>query len=150
MGAIGVKSKKQSDVNFPSKRPDSPVFFLDRSLGNQTVADALRQKEASVEIHDDHFSQDAKDEVWLKSVGEKGWIVITKDKKIRYRKNESLAVKKANARLFVLVSGELRSDEMADIFIKALPKIKRFISKHRPPFIAKITKGGAVSMLVDY
>lgn len=78
-----------------------------------------------------------------------GWVAVTKDKQIRYRKNESYSVKKANVRLFVLVSGGLCGEEMTDIIVKALPKIKRFILKHQPPFIAKITKDGAVSMLVD-
>jgi hypothetical protein len=31
-----------------------------------------------VEIHDDHFPSDAKDEVWLAEVGIRGWIVLTK------------------------------------------------------------------------
>ena len=42
----------------------------------------------SVEIHDDHFAPDAKDEVWLVEVGKRGWIVLTKDDRIRYRVTE--------------------------------------------------------------
>ena len=36
---------------------------------------------------------------------------------------------------------------MAQIFVKALPKIKRFLQKHSKPFIAKIAKDGSVSLL---
>jgi uncharacterized protein with PIN domain len=131
-----------------SKPPDPPVFFIDRSLGKK-IADALRVKGIQVEVHDDHFSPDEKDEVWLLCVGRKGWIILTKDKRIRYRNIEKHAVKKANTSIFTLLRGDLKAIEMANIFIKALPKIKRFISKHRPPFIAKVTKSGSVSMLVD-
>ena len=38
---------------------EEPVFFIDRSLGRRHVAQALRAAGAVVEIHDDHFPQDA-------------------------------------------------------------------------------------------
>ena len=65
-----MKSKKRSDANSAPKPPESPTFFLDRSLGRKTVAEALRAAGAKVEMHDDHFAQDATDETWLKTVGE--------------------------------------------------------------------------------
>jgi hypothetical protein len=57
------------------------TFFLDRSLGKEIVAQALRAAGADVEIHDDHFPPDAKDEDWLTEVGSLGWIVLTKDRR---------------------------------------------------------------------
>jgi hypothetical protein len=50
----------------------TPVFFVDRSLGKHVVPDALRAAGAHVEVHDDHFAQDALDEVWLPAVGQNG------------------------------------------------------------------------------
>lgn len=41
----------------------------------------------------------------------------------------------------------LQSEEMAQIFIKAFPRITRFLQKHAKPSIAKIAKDGFVSML---
>jgi uncharacterized protein with PIN domain len=61
------------------------VFFLDRNLGTKQVAEALRQAGAIVEIHNDYFLPDANDEEWLPEVGKRGWIVLTKDDRIRYR-----------------------------------------------------------------
>ena len=42
--------------------------------------------EIARDVHwlDDHFAQNAKDEVWLPVVGTNGWIVITKDREIRH------------------------------------------------------------------
>lgn len=37
------------------------IFFIDRCLGKK-LADSLRDEGATVEIHDDHFKQDMKDE----------------------------------------------------------------------------------------
>jgi hypothetical protein len=77
MDAGGSKSKKPSGANSPSKPPESPVFFLDRSLGKKRVAAALRQAGATLHIHDDHFPPDAKDEDWLAEIfradGERKW-----------------------------------------------------------------------------
>ncbi|SRR5213594_2610323 len=81
-----MKSKKRSGASFKQKPPESPTLFLDRSFGKKTVAEALRGAGANVEVHDDHFPQDATDETWLTEVGKKDWIVLTKDRRIRFRR----------------------------------------------------------------
>ena len=48
---------------------------------------------------------------------------------------------------FILTSGDLQGEEMAQIFVKALPRISRFLKNHTKPFIAKIAKDGSVSLL---
>ena len=131
-----------------SKLPEPLIFFLDRSLGNKIIATALRQAGVIVEIHDDHFSIDAKDEDWLPFVGKRGWIVLTKDRRIRYRTLEKLAVIKAKVAVFTLTAGDLQGAEMAHIFIKAIPVIRRFIAKNKPPFIARIARDGSISLVV--
>ena len=40
---------------------ETAVFFIDRSVGKKTVANALREAGLHVEVHDDHFAQDALD-----------------------------------------------------------------------------------------
>ena len=136
-----------SDPNYKSKLPESFVFFVERSLGRKKVAEALRQAGIAVEIHEDHFPSDAKDEVWLTEVGSRGWVVLTKDRHIRYREPEINAILKAHVAAFVLTGGNLTGDEMAAVFVKALPQIRKLLSKHARPFIARVTKGGAVSLL---
>jgi hypothetical protein len=111
------------------------------------VAGALRGAGVTVEIHDDHFSPDTRDEDWLREVGQRGWIVLTKDSRIRYHTVELRALIKGRVAAFVLSGGNLRGDEMAEIFLKALPAMDRFARKNRPPFIARITKGGSVTRL---
>jgi predicted nuclease of predicted toxin-antitoxin system len=130
-------------------RIELPVFFLDRSLGKHIVAEALRAAGQDVHIHDDHFRQDTTDEEWLRQVGQQGWIVLTKDQWIRRRSHERAALMQAGVKAFVLVAGNLSGRDMAEIFVKALPAIQRFISRHEPPFIAKVTRSGAVSLLTS-
>lgn len=52
-------------------------------------------------------------------------------------------------RAFVLVSGNLTAQEMAKIFVRALPKMRKLAAKHSPPFIAKILKDGSVVLWAD-
>jgi PIN like domain len=111
------------------------------------VAEALREIGETVEIHDDHFAPDAKDEDWLAEVGKLGWVVLTKDDRIRYRATERMALLSARVRAFVLTSSQLQGAEMAAAFVKALPRIKRLIANHAPPFIGRVSRAGNVALL---
>lgn len=125
------KSKKRSAAN--SKRPEL-VIFLDRNLGRTVVAERLRREGARVEIHDDHFpDQRTPDEAWLRFAGQRGWVVITPDARIRYRANEKAAVESARVRQFVLTARGLTGREIGELLAKALPKIRRLVEEFEPP-----------------
>lgn len=134
----------------------APIFFVDRSLGKRQVAAALSSVGALVEIHDDHFATDALDTEWLPEVARRNWIILTKDEKIAYRTLEQVAIAQSNARVFVLVSGNLSGLEMGQAFGKALTAMERFVEKHPSPFMAKVYKSGEVKawkgrdQLLDY
>jgi hypothetical protein len=130
-----------------SKPPETPVFFLDRNLGRNKFAKILRAQGLRIEVHDDHFKPDAPDPEWLSEVGERGWVVVTVDRRIRYRQLEWLAFKAGMVRAFAFSSGNMRAEEMAKIFLKALPKIIRFLKEEQAPFLATITKSGDVRIL---
>ncbi|MCI0535212.1 MAG: hypothetical protein L0Z50_08285 [Verrucomicrobiales bacterium] len=144
------KLKKRSDANLTSLlEPERAplVFFIDRSLGRKIIPGVLRQAGEEIRIHDDLFPQDAPDEVWLAEVGRNGWVVFTKDKRIRYRANERNALVNAKVRAFVLTArGDLQGREIAEIFIVALPAIKRLCVAVSPPFIAHVSREGKVSL----
>ena len=138
------KSKKQSAAS--SKRPEL-VLFLDRNLGRTVVAERLRHEGVRVEIHDDHFpDQRTPDEAWLRLAGERGWVVVTPDARIRYRANEKAAVESANVRQFVLTATGLTGSEIGELLAKAAPRIGRLVEEFEPPFIGRITKGSSVSL----
>jgi predicted nuclease of predicted toxin-antitoxin system len=120
---------------------------LDRSLGKFKVAAALRNAGATVEVHDDHFAQDALDEEWLKGAGESGWVVLTKDKNIRYHTREKEALTAHNVRAFVLSAKALSADEMGEAFVRALPKMARILKDNQTGFVATVTQSGAVNVV---
>ena len=136
---------RRSGASFDQKQPDPLTFFLDRNLGKHIIADILREAGALVEVHDDHFPAGAKDNEWLAAVGEKGWVVLTKDQRIRYRGLELKALEEAQVKAFVLTSGNLQGHDMAAIFVKALPAMQKYVINNDPPFIARLTSQGKVS-----
>lgn len=132
-----------------SEPPDDFTFFIDRSLGKNAVASRLRAVGASVQIHDDHFAADAPDSTWLTSVGQRGWLVLTKDKRIQHRVIEQAAVTEASVCLFALSGGNLTGDEMGAVFARAHRRIIDVAQANRPPFIARVYKNGAVVVVMN-
>jgi hypothetical protein len=86
--------------------------------------------------------------VWLTEVGKNGWVVLTKDKHIRYRAIEIQALRAAKVRAFVLSArGDLSGAEVSQIFLKALPSIRRICRKTAPPFIALVSRSSTVTLV---
>lgn len=136
-------------MSSPSRPPESYVYFLDRSLGKNVVAIALRSAGATVEIHDDYFPPDAADEEWLAEVGRRKWIVLTKDNRLRYHPREKQALLRHRVRAFILTARDLRGEEMGRAFAAALPRIEDFLSKHRKAgCIVAVSRDGELRPLV--
>jgi predicted nuclease of predicted toxin-antitoxin system len=112
------------------------------------IAAALRLAGATVEVHDDLFHQAAADEVWLQAAGEKKWVVLTKDKNIRYHAREKETLLAYGVRAFVLTATALNADEMAATFVKALPEIARVLASRDGPFVATVTRAATVRVVL--
>jgi hypothetical protein len=128
---------------------ESITFFIDRCLGNKLIVETLREAGLAVEIHDDHFGKNAPDVDWIPEIGKRGWIILTKDARIGKNRIERLSVADANARMFTLASQSLSGTDMADIFLKAIPEMRKFICENPAPFIAKVYQGGKVKAWKD-
>jgi predicted nuclease of predicted toxin-antitoxin system len=98
-------------------------------------------------VHDDNFPPDAPDQVWLSEASRHRWIVLTNDKRIRYRSSELAAVTATKARVFTLTAGSIQAQEMANIFVLAMPKIRSFVENKRAPYIVTISRSGKLSQV---
>jgi len=98
------------------------------------------------ERHGQHFAPGTEDTEWLPFVGEKGWLLLTKDKRIRYNELEKDAVREHKVREFYFSSGNFSGVEMAEMLIDALRDMVRVFRRQKPPFIASITKSGKVDV----
>ncbi|MEO9169669.1 MAG: hypothetical protein ABI282_11690 [Candidatus Baltobacteraceae bacterium] len=128
----------------PKKRR---VLFVDRSLGSYYVADALRAQGYTVEVHDDHFAPTEKDTTWLRVAGQKKWIVLSKDPRIRKREIEKQQLRKARVHAFFLGRADLKGPEMAAIFVVAMPRIMQLIEGARGPIVALVRRDGRLDAL---
>ena len=86
----------------------------------------------------------------LTEVGRLGWIVLTKDKNFQHRQLEIAAVAQSKVRVFQLTAGNLRADEMAEIFAKAAKKIEAIVKGNPAPFIAKVTASRKVLLVFNH
>lgn len=126
------------------RRPaaSEPVFFVDRSLGGQLVVEALRDVGATVIAHDDVLPQDTTDVEWLEEAGRHGWIVLTKDEAIRRNPHERAMFLQARVAVFVLAKKGLSGKEMAELFVRALPGMRKRMLSTRAPFIFSLSRTG--------
>jgi len=112
----------------------SRVYFTDRDLGKR-FPEILRSSGLNVERHGDHFAPVTPDAEWLEVVGDRGWIAITHDRRIRYKPNERDAVMLHRVALLVVV-GAAQFPDLARAFVATLPRIEHFLTEHERPFIA--------------
>jgi len=143
MAARKRKSKKQSAAN--SKPPDNPVFFIDEALGGHQISAALRAAGENVEVHNDVFPSGTPDVEWLEYAGRNKRLVITKDKRIRYRSVEINTIRKHGVMVFRFASGNLSGRQMAEILEKAKDRIKKYAARHRGPFIVTLSREGKLN-----
>ena len=134
-----------------SLRPLSSVtFFIDHSLGGKLIAQRLRGLGAQVETLADHFPINTPDVDWLKTVGDNGWIVLSKDGRIRRDSVERTALKAAGVRAFFLTQQGLTGVEMADIFATALHGMVNRAHSQAAPFIYTLSRTGEFSLVKEH
>ena len=128
-----------------SAPPEPPVFFIDRSLSKRTFARLFAAADVICRLHDDHFAPDTPDTEWIRTVGRKGWIILSTDRRIRYNPPEKKAFLESGTFAFMVASRQpLRADEMAEIYLRAMPAIVRALSTHAPPVIFKVYQDSRV------
>ena len=142
-------SKRSATKSSPyEKQLRELTFFLDRNLGSKRVAKALRQAGAKVEVHADHFAPDGSDEEWLTACGEREWIAITLDYRIRYRTSERDALRQSKARAFLVArAGDLNGESLSRLLLAKLPKFVALASQTPAPFAYRLTPSGAITKL---
>lgn len=118
--------------------------YVDRSLGSTVVPAALRPLGVVVHTEVEVFGPVAEgvtDAQWLEAAGRSGWIVFTKDGRIRYRKGELATLVEHRVRAFVLTAGNLGAAEQAARFVSNLGRIRRTARRPGPYVYAVHPRG---------
>lgn len=85
------------------------------------------------------------DEVWLTACGERDWIVLTRDQRIRRRVLEREAIRKSEASVFALTAGEATAAETAEVVIRLLVKFANMAVSEPKPFLYTFGLTGRLS-----
>jgi len=118
-----------------SRSPSRPEYFADRSLGRHRVADLLRDAGWFVHKHVEVFrerDESVSDLEWLEHCGRHQLVVLTKDRRLRYRPREIAAIRRYRVKAFVLTSGNLRAAEQARRFLDHAQPIEAACSDSGP------------------
>lgn len=126
--------------------PD-PVLFVDECLGSTDVPGALAKAGITFEVWHRHFEAGTADETWLASVGARGWVVITKDQRIRRRQSEFQVLLASAVAAFVLTGGNLTGAAMGQAFVLAYPRMQKMLRDYERPFVAAVDAAGKIKLL---
>jgi hypothetical protein len=111
-------------VSHPKGLPD---LFIDRSLGRIKVPSLLREAGLRLTTLAEHYGTPADESIadqdWLELVGTRGWIVLAKDKRVRYNPAERLAIERFCVRYFYLSGRNLSATEMVEQLLGNLNRI---------------------------
>lgn len=119
-----------------------PKILVDQSLGVRSVPQLFRDVGYTVvTIQDEYGTRTVPDERWLHDAGTRGWVVVTKDERIRRRPSERLAFIKARARVVCLTPGDLPMADQVACFRENLAAIERWWDKPGP-WILAVRRGG--------
>ena len=120
--------------------PDGlPDLFLDRSLGRKKVPELLRAEGLRVVTLADHYGIPAdetiEDSEWLQLCGERGWLALMKDDRIRYVGAERHALVEYRVRAAVITNANLPALEMVERITRALTDLAGICSERGGPFL---------------
>lgn len=119
-------------------------FFVDRSLGEEEVPGALKAAGADVIVHSDLFWDKAPDVLWLTECGRRGYVILTKDHRIRHHEIERRAIIAAKCMAFFLSPRRMTGAAQGRSFVAAIERMKKACLGNKPPFIAFVNGLGGV------
>lgn len=108
---------------------------------------ALTEAGIAFVAHHDRFAHDAPDSDWLSAAADQGWLVVTRDQRIRYRANELAAMQRAQLHVFVFTQGGLTGAETGDILVRCHAAMLRQAEQVCPPAFFSLTRSGEVNRL---
>lgn len=113
----------------------------------RAVSRLLREHGWLVEAHDDHFPEETKDPELLRAIAQRNWVMLTEDRRMRYRAPEREAYQKSGLRIFVLVTGALPTATKVAVLLLAEDEIRRVLSAMCGPFLYRIARDGSLLRL---
>jgi predicted nuclease of predicted toxin-antitoxin system len=147
MASAKKKSSKRSATSSVWPPPDAPTLFIDRSAWSNRLADALRLQHIRFIALHDRFPIDVSDQEWLRVASDEGWIVLSRDKRIRRKPNELAALHASKVVMFALVAGNATAADTAQIVGEALPRMYALTKGAKRPALFSIYRDGRIGRI---
>lgn len=129
-----------------SRNSDHPIrFFFDESLLGVGKAIAMVRPDSVYAGHPRCMIATGDLDIdWLPVAARESWVVILRDKHIRYRPTERKIVASLNLRLFILTkAGNLSNWEQLRLLVSYWNRMENIIQKYpNGPWIYKVNKAG--------
>jgi len=118
------------------------VIFIDRSIP-RSVASALKLVRDDVLWLEDRYPHDAADIVWLGDAGRQGWLVISRDKRIRFRPGEREQLRGAGVGAFILTQSRNPNRwQYLRLLCTTLDEMERRFAQTARPFVFGVDSQG--------
>jgi len=120
----------------PKSAAPPPEFFVDRSLGNRIVPEAIRalgfRVWAMSDIYPNETDEGVADVDWIERAGRENWVVLTKDERITRRPDEVEALEASGVRVFAIGNQHLTGPQMAGYYTANIHRIVQRARKAGP------------------
>lgn len=125
------------------------TYFLDNTFSIR-FAKVLQVLGEDVHHLQEDFPPDTKDENWIPIIGERGWIIVTGDNRIRTKQVNKIALKKANIPAVFMYDGFTNETIWNQIsrFTLIWPDIRRTCCK--PGVCYNIGRKGKITEITDW
>lgn len=123
------------------------TFFFDNNL-SPLLAAGFRGFGEDVQHLRDAFPASTKDVVWIPQVAASGWILVTRDKRIRTRPLEAEALTRAGLSAFFFV--QKRDPDLwgwVQLIVRRWREMQQLAERERRPFLFAIPERGNIDRL---
>jgi len=118
------------------------MIFIDRSIP-KSIGDALKCVRSDVRWLEDEFDHNTPDPTWLREVGRRRWLVVRRDRRIRYRPAEKQAIIDSGVGYFCLSQNSNPTRwEYRKLIVATLDEMEEVFAATERPFIYAIYKDG--------
>jgi hypothetical protein len=148
MGDPKKRSQKRSSGKQASKPLKNFTLYLDQSFDCEEVKVALSINKIKFRVYSQDFRPGEDDTSILPLAGRRGWAMLTCDTKNRYRDLERKNIMLYRLRLFIFTAN-LGGATLAQLLVKAYPKMRKFARENGRPFVAVVTKQGDIYLRMD-
>jgi predicted nuclease of predicted toxin-antitoxin system len=123
-------------------------FFIDNNLSH-LLARGMREFGEDVTHLQEQFAESAEDELWLPYIGDKGYVLVTRDETIRWKPAEIKALKRHKVGAFFLGGKGLSRCQLVQQLVRNWPRMKELAAKEHRPFAYRIPPSGTKFVKIE-